>query len=103
MQAYPKPVKEAKRVKPQKFSSKVAKEIKERDGGCIICRSESQLTAHHVYFHTFERVRDGTQNNIDKGVTLCLDCHTGFKGVHNGNELIDEACHLYLTYLYQHV
>ena len=98
MQAYPKPVKEPKRVKPQKFSPKVAKEIKERDGCCIICRSESQLTAHHVYFHTFERVRDGTQNNVDKGVTLCFACH---RQLHDGDDFHDELAHLYLLELYK--
>lgn len=96
---YPKPVKEAKRVKPQKFSSKVAKEIKERDGGCIICRSESQLTAHHVAWHSEERVRDGTQNDINRGICLCFDCHMQ---LHSGNTFYDELAHIYLSSLYDY-
>ena len=100
MQAYPKPVKEAKRVKPQKFSSKVAKEIKERDGGCIICRSESQLTAHHTFWRSHERIYDETRNNVEKGVTLWFQDH---RELHDGNNFYDELAHIYLSNLYSNV
>jgi len=85
-----------------KFSTKVIAEIYKRDGlKCILCGSRYGLSAHHVYWHTFERIKDGTQNDRDKGVTLCFNHHTGNEGVHNGNKEADQKCHEYLKNRYK--
>ena len=93
----PKPTKQKKKFKGHKFTPKTSEAIYERDGWkCVYCTNTQTLTPHHVYWKTFERVRDGTQNEVDKGITLCFACH---RLLHDGFTRIDDFCKTYLSTL----
>jgi len=51
---------------------------------CFVCQSSRNLQEHHVIFGTANR-----KNSEKYGLTipLCIDCHTGTKGVHNNRQL----------------
>ena len=51
------------------------KQVRERDGACVICDSTENLVVHHLNsFRDFEELR----YDIENGVTLCRFCHTEF-------------------------
>lgn len=51
---------------------------------CFICGSMRNLHLHHIFFGNSNR-----KNSDEQGlwVYLCMDHHTGNKGVHNDREL----------------
>lgn len=83
-----------------KFSPKIKKQIKERDGYvCVVCGSPMICPdPHHVYWHTFERIYDGTENNEDKGVCLCFPCH---RSIHDGDKQRELVTKRYLYNFYK--
>ncbi len=84
-----------------KFTKKTSEAIYDRDGWrCIYCHSPQQLTPHHVYFSPLEKFYDGSQNNIDKGVSLCFTCH---RALHDNKGDQSEFCHNYLKELYANI
>jgi len=50
------------------FTQKLKDTIKERDKGCILCRTEDKLHVHHLD-------EDLTNNNEDNLVTVCQNLH----------------------------
>lgn len=50
--------------------------VYERDGGCLRCRKDSNLTLHHVV-----HVAEGGKNTMENLQTLCVTCH---RHIHEG-------------------
>jgi hypothetical protein len=64
----------SKKWKVAKFSTNTKKEIFKRDWWkCIFCYSR-YLDAHHVYFWTETNYWDN-RNDINQGVSVCIECH----------------------------
>lgn len=51
------------------------KEVRERDGACIVCGSTKNLVVHHL--NSFKN-NESLRCDIGNGVTLCRGCHTDF-------------------------
>lgn len=70
-----------KRAKRNEFSTKVRKQILERDNyHCQMCKGRGE-EIHHVFLKS-----RGGRGVFTNGLTLCGSCH---RKVHNDNELID--------------
>ena len=53
-----------------------------------------------MYWRSSEKFRDGTQNDIDKGVTLCFTHH---RNLHDAvDRELDDYCHEYLDFYYNY-
>lgn len=50
---------------------------------CFICTSSKNLQEHHVFGAGNRKLSD----KYGMTVPLCIDCHTGTKGVHNNYQL----------------
>ena len=50
--------------------------VLEKDGNkCVCCGSDGPLHAHHILpYAIYEELRE----DVDNGVTLCVDCHNRF-------------------------
>ena len=51
---------------------------------CFICGSSSRIAIHHCLFGTSNRK---LSDKYGLTIPLCIDCHTGNKGVHNNYQL----------------
>ncbi|MDW5300726.1 MAG: hypothetical protein SA378_11430 [Sedimentibacter sp.] len=51
---------------------------------CFICQSTRDLQEHHCFFGTANRKQS---DKYRMTIPLCIDCHTGPKGVHNNHQL----------------
>src|SRR3990167_5758747 len=49
-----------------------ARQVRERDGKCVVCGKNNFLNAHHL----FGRGNYNTRFNLENGVTLCAGHHT---------------------------
>jgi len=78
-----------------KFNRKTKEAILKRDlGCCIICWGREILQFHHCrYWLEARRIKD--RNNVNQGVTVCLDCHVLAHGCKSG-EWIRQECIDYL-------
>jgi hypothetical protein len=52
-----------------------AEKVKRRDGRCLICQSNKQLQAHHLYSKS---AYPAFRGHLDNGVTLCEKHHQEF-------------------------
>lgn len=52
------------------LSTTTKQAVKDRDGGCLSCDTESDLIVHHIIPHN-----EGGSNDVDNLATLCRRCH----------------------------
>lgn len=64
----------------------MSKSIIQEEKECIVCRAKNNLHNHHVMFGTADRKK---ADMYGLTVWLCVEHHTGNKGVHNGNVQLD--------------
>ena len=89
--------KKAKRIRLHgKALYQLNRAIHERDNNsCIIC---GHWVDAGVKFHHYPFGSGNKSDEIEKGVTLCLDCHGKAHGA--GGAAINERCAAYLARLY---
>lgn len=51
---------------------------------CFICGTTHNIQEHHIFFGTGNRK---LSEKYGMKVPLCIECHTGHKGVHHNREL----------------
>lgn len=54
---------------------KLRRLLEERDRHCQLCGTTQQLTIHHQFGHTAERLRDPRRNQPEFMTILCARCH----------------------------